>query len=169
MMKNKTRFCQNKDIFERMNYLYQASHLIALKDKVAASYYGNMMMRCAKKVVLHVEPNLKRTLCKCCQTPLIPGETARVRLISKPVKGVKWTCLTCMNTKRFPTRKGYKLWLDEPQAVFKIFDYTPEEEKKEIEDEGKDKNERKRKKEDIQQSDLQGKSLNCSSKCKKPS
>lgn len=75
------------------------------------------------------EPNLKRTICKCCQTPLIPGETARIRLISKPVKGVKWTCLTCKNTKRFSTKKRYKLWLDQPQATIEILDYTPKSKK----------------------------------------
>lgn len=67
---------------------------------------------------------MKRTICKCCQTPLIPGETARVRLISKPIKGVKWTCLTCTNTKRFPTKKEYKLWIEQPEAVVETLHYT---------------------------------------------
>ncbi|XP_032665414.1 ribonuclease P protein subunit rpr2 isoform X1 [Odontomachus brunneus] len=138
MMKTGTKFCQSKDILERMNYLYQASHLMALKNKVISSYYGNMIVGCARKAVLRMEPDLKRILCKCCQTPLIPGETARVRLTSKPVKGIKWTCLTCMNIKRFPTKKGHKLWLDDPQAIIEILDYTP-----------------RLKKEDVQQTDPQ--------------
>lgn len=71
------------------------------------------------------EPNLKRSICKCCQTPLIPGETARVRLTSKPIKRIKWTCLTCMHTKRFPTRKGYKLWLDQSEAIVETLNYAP--------------------------------------------
>lgn len=76
-----TKLCQGKDIFERMNYLYQviifldsflystivitninrlkqisiqASHLMALKNRVAASYYGNTMIGCAKKSVLRM-------------------------------------------------------------------------------------------------------------------
>lgn len=71
------------------------------------------------------EPNLKRTICKCCQSPLIPGETARVRLVSKPIKGIKWTCLTCMNTKRYPTKRGYKMWLDQPESIVETLDFTP--------------------------------------------
>jgi len=71
---------------------------------------------------------LKRTICKHCHTPLIPGETARVRLMSKPIKGIRWTCLTCMNTRRFPTKEGYKLWLDQPEAVVEILDYTSQSE-----------------------------------------
>ena len=75
-----TKLCQGKDIFERMNYLYQviiilngfyillleikviinkklyfqASYLMALKNRVAASYYGNVMVGCAKKSVLRM-------------------------------------------------------------------------------------------------------------------
>jgi len=76
------------------------------------------------------EPNLKRTVCKCCQSPLIPGETARVRLVSKPIKGIKWTCLTCMNAKRYPTKKGHKLWLDQPESVVQTLDFTPKSKNK---------------------------------------
>jgi len=34
-----------------------------------------------------------------------------------------------MNTRRFPTKEGYKLWLDQPEAVVEILDYTPQSEK----------------------------------------
>ncbi|KYQ59611.1 Ribonuclease P protein subunit p21 [Trachymyrmex zeteki] len=129
-IKEKNQICQHKDVFQRMNYLYQASHLMALKNRVMASYFGNHMFACAKKAVLRTEPNLKRTVCKCCQSPLIPGETARVRLVSKPIKGVKWTCLTCMNSKRYPTKKGYKLWLDQPESLVRILDFTPKSKNK---------------------------------------
>lgn len=67
---------------------------------------------------------MKRTICKKCQVPLIAGETARVRLISKPLKAVKWTCLLCKTTRKIPTQPGYKLWPNEPDAVVKIFDYS---------------------------------------------
>ncbi|KAH0953130.1 hypothetical protein HN011_005790 [Eciton burchellii] len=124
----KNKPCQHKDVFERMNYLYQASHFMVSKNRSFASYYGNNIIGCAKKAVLRIEPNLKRTICKHCHTPLIPGETARVRLMSKPIKGIRWTCLTCMNTRRFPTKEGYKLWLDQPEAVVEILDYTSQSE-----------------------------------------
>ncbi|KOC70437.1 Ribonuclease P protein subunit p21, partial [Habropoda laboriosa] len=119
-----TKLCQGKDVFEKMNYLYQASYLMALKNRVVSSYYGNIMVGCGKKSVLRIESDIKRTICKCCQSPLIPGETARVRLVSKPVKSVKWTCLTCLSVKRFPTKKGYKLWIEQPSSTIQIFNYT---------------------------------------------
>lgn len=98
---------------------------MALKNRIMASYFGNNMLACARKAVVRMEPNLKRTICKCCQSPLIPGETARVRLVSKPVKSVKWTCLTCMNSKRYPMKKGYKLWLDQSESTVQTLDFTP--------------------------------------------
>lgn len=126
-MDKDVKLCQGKDVFERMNYLYQASHLLALKNRVAASYYGHTMMGCAKKAVLRIEPDIKRTICKQCQSPLIPGETAKVRLYSKPVKGVRWTCLICLNSKKYPTRKGYKLWIDQPEAIVEVLHYVPKQ------------------------------------------
>lgn len=35
-----------------------------------------------------------------------------------------------MNAKKFPTKKGYRLWLDQPQAIVEILDYTPNSKKK---------------------------------------
>lgn len=45
--------------------------------------------------------------------------------MSKPVKSVKWTCLTCLSVKRYPTKKGYKLWIEQPNSVVQIFNYAP--------------------------------------------
>lgn len=123
-MDKNAKYCHGKDIFERMNYLYQASYLMALKNRVAASYYGNIMVGCAKKSVLRIESDIKRTVCKCCQSPLIPGETAKVRLVSKPVKAVKYTCLTCLSVKRYPMKKGYKLWSEQPESVIQNLNYA---------------------------------------------
>ncbi|XP_011162210.2 ribonuclease P protein subunit rpr2 isoform X1 [Solenopsis invicta] len=125
-MKNKNQLCPQKDTLHRVNYLYQASRLMALKNRVAASYFGKNIQACCNKAQIRMEPNLKRTICKYCRGPLIPGETARVRLVSKPIKGIKWTCLTCMMyTKRYPTKKGYKLWLDQPESVVETLYFKP--------------------------------------------
>ncbi|XP_043474214.1 ribonuclease P protein subunit p21 isoform X2 [Leptopilina heterotoma] len=108
-----------------MNYLYQASHKIVNKNLPLASHLSSLMVGCAKKAVLRMEPAVKRTICKHCQSPLIPGKTARVRLVSKPAKAIKWTCLACGENRKIPTKKGHKLWWDQPEAVKCILDFSP--------------------------------------------
>ena len=56
-----------------------------------------------------------------------------MRLVSKPVKGIKWTCLTCLSIKRYPTKKGYKLWTEQPNSVVQIFNYTSVDDKSIVE------------------------------------
>ncbi|XP_039301719.1 uncharacterized protein LOC105197502 isoform X2 [Solenopsis invicta] len=41
-MKNKNQLCPQKDTLHRVNYLYQASRLMALKNRVAASYFDDV-------------------------------------------------------------------------------------------------------------------------------
>lgn len=56
---------------------------------------------------------------------MIPGETSRVRLITKPIKAIRSTCLICHTSKRIPTKPGYKLWTEDPNSVNQIFHYAP--------------------------------------------
>lgn len=76
-------------------------------------------------IIYFREPAVKRTICKHCQSPLIPGKTARVRLVSKPAKAIKWTCLACGENRKIATKKGHKLWWDQPEAVKCILDFSP--------------------------------------------
>lgn len=67
--------------------------------------------------------NLKRSICKSCQCPLIPGETAKIRLLPRKKKILNTTCLMCQKSKRIPVKPKYKLWLDQPEAVAEILQY----------------------------------------------
>ncbi|KAG8033922.1 hypothetical protein G9C98_008403 [Cotesia typhae] len=124
MSKKNNIGCEKKDVLERMNYLYQASKLISKHDTITASCFGNTMISCSRKAVLRIETDLKRSICKCCQSPLIPGETSHVRLITKPIKAVKQTCLICKTSKKIPIKPGYKLWTENPDSINQIFNYT---------------------------------------------
>lgn len=53
-MSGKGKGCQGKDSFERMNFLYQASTLMAGKNNNLSCYYGNLMKSIAKKSVLRM-------------------------------------------------------------------------------------------------------------------
>ncbi|OXU31630.1 hypothetical protein TSAR_016120 [Trichomalopsis sarcophagae] len=116
------KLCQGKDVFERMNFLYQASFLLSSKNKALASYYGSIMTSCAKKAVLRVDHNLKRTVCRACQSPLIPGKTAKVRLMPKN-KLIKTVCLICKTKKQIPYKGKHKLWFDQSEALLETFEY----------------------------------------------
>lgn len=50
MSKRKT--IHNKEIFQRINYLHQASLLMANKNAALSCYYGNLMKQVQKKSVL---------------------------------------------------------------------------------------------------------------------
>lgn len=34
-----------------------------------------------------------------------------------------------MNSKRYPTKKGYKIWLDKPESIVETLDFTPKSNK----------------------------------------
>ena len=68
--------------------------------------------------------NLKRSMCKACHSPLIAGETATVRLMTKKRKMIKTTCCTCGNAKKIPTKKKHNLWAEQPQALLETFEYS---------------------------------------------
>lgn len=48
----KAKSLQHKDVFQRINYLHQASLLMASKNGTMSSYYGNLLKQIQKKSVL---------------------------------------------------------------------------------------------------------------------
>lgn len=48
----KSKSIHNKDIFQRINFLHQASMLMADKNGTVSSYYGNVLKQIQKKSVL---------------------------------------------------------------------------------------------------------------------
>lgn len=70
------------------------------------------------------DSSLKRAMCKVCQSPLIPGKTAKVRLMGKREKVIKTVCCTCKKAKRIPTKRNYKLWSEQPEALVETFRYS---------------------------------------------
>lgn len=47
-------FCQHKDTFERMNFLYQAGTLMSTVSPTLSSYYGQLCRAVAKKSVVRM-------------------------------------------------------------------------------------------------------------------
>lgn len=61
-------------ISSRMNYLFQASNLMAVGNQPKlAAYYGKLCRNVGTKAIMHMAPAVKRSLCRRCFLPLIPG------------------------------------------------------------------------------------------------
>ncbi|XP_038067500.1 ribonuclease P protein subunit p21-like isoform X2 [Patiria miniata] len=110
----------NQDALQRINFLYQAAHCMLLQNPEntkLARFYITTMKNVAKKAVLRIHPNIKRTVCKRCDLLLVPGLTSKVRVKGKRQKHVVVTCLECGGVKRFLSNNDYKLWVERPECT----------------------------------------------------
>ncbi|KAI0373934.1 Rpr2-domain-containing protein [Pilatotrama ljubarskyi] len=71
--------------------------------ELSRSYIGTMRI-VGQKTMVRMDPALKRALCKGCDTVLLPGSSATVRV--KPLashgQGIVYTCSTCDTSRRIP-------------------------------------------------------------------
>ncbi|KAF5383494.1 hypothetical protein D9757_006096 [Collybiopsis confluens] len=70
---------------------------------LSRSYIGTMKS-VGTKTTVQLDPSVKRTLCKRCNTVLIPGSTASVRTKKSPSHGhfMVYTCGVCKHSVRIP-------------------------------------------------------------------
>ncbi|KAJ3076169.1 Ribonuclease P protein subunit p21 [Podochytrium sp. JEL0797] len=81
-----------RDALIRMNFMYQAASLYAAVAAVPgtntpsratgslARFYSRCMKQVASRMVLRMDPAVKRSICKQCDSILIPGLTAAVEI-----------------------------------------------------------------------------------------
>ncbi|EUC46597.1 hypothetical protein COCMIDRAFT_92417 [Bipolaris oryzae ATCC 44560] len=124
----KAKGIPNKHLHARSSFLYQAATYLTLQtaeaadtpqDKQAAPKSPNRLslalslssdlQQVSRKGQLRLAVSLKRTLCKSCNSVLIPGRTATHRIENESKCGKKpWadvlvvTCGVCAGQKRFP-------------------------------------------------------------------
>ncbi|GAO51017.1 Rpr2-domain-containing protein [Saitoella complicata NRRL Y-17804] len=107
----KQQSAPNKDIHARISFLYQASTFLANQGpggQGLSRFYVATAKGVARKAVLRVDRNVKRTLCKRCDTRLIPGVTSTTEIENLSRKNaehadtLKTTCGQCGTVKRFP-------------------------------------------------------------------
>ncbi|XP_022219174.1 ribonuclease P protein subunit p21 [Drosophila obscura] len=71
---NKKKLFAQRLVCSRMNFLYQAAHLMAEgSHNTLGAYYGKLCRNVGTKSMMHMAPAMKRALCKRCSLPLIPG------------------------------------------------------------------------------------------------
>ncbi|KAI8991721.1 RNAse P Rpr2/Rpp21/SNM1 subunit domain-containing protein [Mycotypha africana] len=78
-----------------------------------ARYLTSNMRQITARMVLRLDPNVKRMVCKRCETPLIPIITSSTRIQSKPVTTTVQTCKICTAKRRYTSQKpDYVLFND---------------------------------------------------------
>lgn len=63
-------------------------------------YYNTTLNVVAQKTVSRMDPNIKRTICKCCKTPLIPGLTSEIKVDDDETK-FEISCKSCQTSRIF--------------------------------------------------------------------
>ncbi|KAK9463996.1 RNAse P Rpr2/Rpp21/SNM1 subunit domain-containing protein [Lipomyces oligophaga] len=113
-----TKSVKNKDQYLRTSFLYQASLLLVRESQTrqdGSEQLANLSRICtsqmravARKSVLKLDPSIKRTVCKRCDTVLIYGHNCSVHVENMSKKKVLHadvlihTCLVCGGQKRYP-------------------------------------------------------------------
>jgi ribonuclease P protein subunit RPR2 len=115
---------------QQWNHLYQAAQFSLCKhiqngqqsmnESAVSNYYTHLSVNVAKKSLLKIEPQVKRTVCKGCEGLLLPGLTAQVRILKKPACVIQWRCMRCQTWKKFPSIRRYEAWFE--NATFKYPD-----------------------------------------------
>ncbi|UZJ56598.1 hypothetical protein CBS101457_005918 [Exobasidium rhododendri] len=78
------RVTQSETI-QTLNLLYQSAALSALRSTLTGTYLGEAIQRSiqlqvlAKKATLRLDTTIKRSLCKRCNVPLLPGLTCSIQ------------------------------------------------------------------------------------------
>ncbi|USP81236.1 uncharacterized protein yc1106_08510 [Curvularia clavata] len=160
----KTKGIPNKHLHARSSFLYQAATYLTLQTTPPYSVttqdnqpesnappnshsrssialaLGSDLQQVSRKGQLRLAIDLKRSLCKSCNTILVPGRTA-THAIENPSKGGSkpWadvlvvTCGVCGGKKRFPVGAAPREKKKERKRVLGVMGETPTK----VEEEGK--------------------------------
>ncbi|KAI8343747.1 RNAse P Rpr2/Rpp21/SNM1 subunit domain-containing protein [Chlamydoabsidia padenii] len=81
-------------------------------------YYNTTMKKIGQRMVLRLDPQLKRSICKRCSTSLIPAMTSTIRIHSRPETATVTSCNICGERKRWVARPDHQLFTDRPDIHY---------------------------------------------------
>ena len=84
---------------ERIQYLFSAASNAYSQDPELSNRYAFLARRVGMRYRVSLPSELKRKICKKCNSFLVPGANCRVRLSEG---SIIITCLNCGNVKRYP-------------------------------------------------------------------
>ncbi|KAI8380193.1 hypothetical protein BD560DRAFT_444871 [Blakeslea trispora] len=133
---------KNAQIFERLSYLHQASMLMSTIEYPASTsttdkcsnvkdwqgdppgrlystsrYLNHNMKQITARLVLRLDPSVKRGVCKRCETSLLPYITSKSRIHSTPVPSVVQTCTICKAKRRYTSQNPDHVLFNEKAVV----------------------------------------------------
>eukprot|EP00039_Didymoeca_costata_P000134 m.44240 g.44240 ORF g.44240 m.44240 type:complete len:148 (-) comp10073_c0_seq1:1678-2121(-) len=107
MSKKKEKNPVNNEAMQRMNYLAQAA-VMTNGNGALSRYFVDNMKKISKKLVLRIDPKLKRQFCKSCNAWLDPGSNAMFRVRGNHNPRLSITCKVCSKVKILPCRKNFE-------------------------------------------------------------
>ncbi|ORX89926.1 Rpr2-domain-containing protein [Basidiobolus meristosporus CBS 931.73] len=131
--KNANSQVQHREIYHRMNFLYQASMMMAATAGSASSsdlgnlgrFYASHMREIGKRVVLRIDPKVKRTICRHCEIPLIPAITSNTTIQNSPETTVLVRCRKCQHRRKYLANPEHKLFGEIPENVLEDTSISP--------------------------------------------
>lgn len=118
----KSRSIQNQDNLQRINFLFSLSAYFTNKISDQSSkkseqlnnlsrFYCSTLKSISKKTVQRLDPHVKHSICKRCNTFLIPSKTSHLPELSEDFENTSLFIIECKNCgtlKKFPTN-NYKI------------------------------------------------------------
>ncbi|MCD6484859.1 MAG: ribonuclease P [Candidatus Odinarchaeota archaeon] len=94
-----------KDIaFQRIEKLFHYALSTVKTDVELSRKYVLLARKIAMRARVHIPRTYRQMFCKKCNTILIPGFNARVRLRQNRFSRITLTCLSCGNIVRYPLK-----------------------------------------------------------------
>ncbi|KAJ1974164.1 hypothetical protein H4R35_003747 [Dimargaris xerosporica] len=79
-----------------------------------ARIYSRQMKRIGKRMVIRIDPAVKRTLCTFCETLLVPGITSHNRVQNTPQTAAQVQCMKCGHIRTFVANPRHCLFSENP-------------------------------------------------------
>ncbi len=84
---------------ERIERLYELAKESYKDDPKLSKRYVTLIGRISKHYRIRLKPDIKRHICKKCESLLVPGESMTVRIVSSK-RYVLYRCIKCGAEKR---------------------------------------------------------------------
>jgi len=101
------------EALNRLHHLYKAAHAVSSSigpgghtKRVLSAHYTGLLVGVAKKSVLRLTPDVKRTICKGCRSLLLINDHQQlsVKVVKKSGGHIQVGCPKCRAVKNFPLK-----------------------------------------------------------------